>query len=60
MPCRVRKGETCPAGLGWGKHALGGWLGQVRLGKQQMLPFWLKVVIRQTDIRKNGSRQIDY
>jgi len=23
--------ETCPAGLGSGKHALGGWLGQIRL-----------------------------
>jgi len=26
------EGETCPAGLGSGKHSLGGWLGQVRLG----------------------------
>jgi len=25
------EGESCPAGLGRGKHALGGWLGQVWL-----------------------------
>jgi len=29
--CRVEE-ETCPAGLGKEEHALGGWLGQVRLG----------------------------
>jgi len=26
-----KRGETCPAGLERGKHALGGWLDQVRL-----------------------------
>jgi len=25
------EGETCPAGLGRGKHSWGGWLGKVRL-----------------------------
>jgi len=29
MPCRVREGETCPAGSGRGKHAL------VRLGEDR-------------------------
>jgi len=28
----IDEGKTCPKGLGRGKHALGGWLGQVRLG----------------------------
>jgi len=32
MPSRVREGEAYPAGLGRGKHALEGWLGQIRLG----------------------------
>jgi len=27
MPCRVRQGETCPAGLGRGKHALQSYVG---------------------------------
>jgi len=31
MPCRDRKGETCPPGLGKGKLVLEGWGGQVRL-----------------------------
>jgi len=31
MPRKVREGEKCPAGLGRGKHALQGWLGQVGL-----------------------------
>jgi len=30
-PLRVREGITCPAGLGRGKHSLGGWLDQGRL-----------------------------
>jgi len=46
MSRRVRKGETCPAGLGRVKLALGGWLGQVRLGKVMLaineMPFRLK------------------
>jgi len=29
--------ETCSAGLGSGKHALGGWLGQVRLAINTLL-----------------------
>jgi len=31
MHPKVREGETSSAGLGCGEHALGGWLGQVRL-----------------------------
>jgi len=31
MSRRVKEEETCLVGLGRGKHALGGWLGQVRL-----------------------------
>jgi len=47
MTHRVREG---PVGLGRGEHALGGRLGgQVRLA-----------MIRQTVIRRTGSRQIDY
>jgi len=50
MPRRIREGETCPAVLGRGEHALGGCLGQV-IGKQLRL-------IRQTDIRQNDSRKL--
>jgi len=28
----IGEGETCPQGIGGEKIALGGWLGQVRLG----------------------------
>jgi len=36
VPRRVRKGETCPAGLGkW--YMLRGWLGQVRLAINALL-----------------------
>jgi len=31
MPYYLGRRETCPAGLGRGKHVLGDWLGQVRL-----------------------------
>jgi len=33
----IGEGETCPTGLGRGKHALGCWLGQVKLGWQLFL-----------------------
>jgi len=37
----INEGETCPAGLGRGKHAFGGWLrlGQVSLGKAKLGKF---------------------
>jgi len=33
----TNEGETCPSGVRSGKHALGGWLGQVRLAINALL-----------------------
>jgi len=48
----IGDGETCPAGLGRGKHALGGWLGQFSLG------LFDQFVIRQLCLFNEFIRQL--